>query len=448
MKNTTQTFPSPFKQGFAIEFILIAIAYALLFFKVTAIMSPVAVLVLLYVILRCNIFENIFSFMFFLPNIAGYYFNPIGIPHVGGIVRYLGLALLLALLVLRKGEIKSVFKGLVPLLVMLALFVVSVVTTSGGDHAVPKLYSTIRHGIMWFLAFAFMYSNQEKFNFSKLGMFFIVLAIFLIPLSLVNNGIAGPSGLFDFSFLRYQTHEDFFVADEELDFHISYQGAGFLLLQGLGVFMIDTRKYKLPLMLFILGIITLSLLYVGSRQAIVSIFVISIVWAVLNNRGEKNKTIGGIIVRLLIFFVIIGVSLYVIEMLTAENGLFYSVVDEGFIEGGGRGDWLLSGMQQFSENPIWGVGFGRYKIFGRYGSYPHNMFVELLCETGLFGFGISVLLAIVSVIRTKKAVFPFIFLWMAAFLRSMASEELSINILVFVILFALTSVPTDSSQSR
>ena len=140
-----------------------------------------------------------------------------------------------------------------------------------------------------------------------------------------------------------------------------------------------------------------------------------------------------------LLLVILG-SLFIISILTVEEGLLSSVAQEGYIEGGGRGAWLLSGVDQFLSNPIWGVGYGRFVIFGEYGSYPHNLFVELLCETGLVGFSIAMVLAIRTGLRVKESALPFLTLFLAYFLRSMASGSLSLNIIVFAMLFAMFSL--------
>jgi O-antigen ligase len=351
-------------------------------------------------------------------------------------------------------------KGLFPLILLLLLFTISVYTTFGGDHAEPKLINTIRHGLTLFFAYSFLFSNTEKFDFAKLGVLYIVLAIFLVPMSIPVNGIEGPTDLFDFGFLRYQTHEEFIDVVEVDDdaFHIQYQNTGFLLLMGFGVFMIESKKNKLWQILLILAIVSLALLYTGSRQAIVSIFVMAFVWAFIINRDNtstnlyrfiRNSTSANfykLIGRWFAIILVVGVTYYIIGFLTEEEGLLESVVDEGYVEGAGRGDWLMAGVDQFLSHPVFGVGYGRFIVFNMYGSYPHNLFIELLCETGLVGFSIAMVLGVFAAIKNRKVFKPFLLLWLAYFLRSMASGEISLNIYVFVILFALSSAKYNEIQ--
>ena len=406
---------------------------------------------LLYAIIRCNLYENIFCFIVFFPYIAGYIFNTVGISGVGGAMKYSGLAILFVTVMMGKAKLTNVLQGLWPLFVLLFLFILSVNTTTGGDYAGPKLSATIRHGFVLFFAFAFLFSNLEKFNFTKLGVLFIVLSTVLLPLSIVTNGISGPSDLFDFAFLRHQTEEDLF---SEYNFHIGYQVSGFLMVQGLGFFLTASKKNHIPLIIvvLILGAMLLALLYGGSRQAILSFLIIVFLWVLLANHNtpslhinEKklSKRVFRVFKWLLFLLITLVVFYYVLNILTEEEGLLNSVAEEGFVEGGGRGEWLMSGIRQFLEHPIWGVGYGRFMVYNYYGSYPHNLFIELLCETGLIGFTIGVILLFITSVRSRKMLLPIMFLWLAYFLRAMVSEDISMNITVFVILFALSSANND-----
>jgi O-antigen ligase len=53
------------------------------------------------------------------------------------------------------------------------------------------------------------------------------------------------------------------------------------------------------------------------------------------------------------------------------------------------------GIELFKENPLWGIGFGqfgKYSIFKDSLFYPHNMLLQLLCEFGIIGFSIFILI--------------------------------------------------------
>ena len=443
------------KRFYLIELALIAISFMALFTKTLPI-TMIATIMLLYAIIRCNIYENTFGFIVFFPYIAGYIFNTIGVSSVGGAMKYLGLAVLFMIVVMRKAKLNNVLQGLWPLLVLLFLFILSVNTTTGGDYANPKLSSTIRHGLSLFFAFAFLFSNLEKFDFNKLGVLFIVLSTVLLPLSIVANNISGPSDIYDFSFLRHQTEEEALI---EYDFHIGYQVSGFLMIQGLGFFLTGIKKNRISIIVagLVLGSALLALLYGGSRQAVVSYFIIVFLWVLLAyinktsstaNRKTLSQKIFQFFKWLFLLFGFVAVTYYVLNILTAEEGLLNSLAEEGFVEGGGRGEWLMSGINQFLEHPVWGVGYGRFMVYNYYGSYPHNLFIELLSETGLVGFTVAAVLVLIATLRSRKYLLPFLYLWLAYFSRSMASEDISMNITVFVILFAMISADYGAKPTK
>ena len=436
-----------------LELVFIAISMLALF--KTLPITELTIVFLVYAIIRCNLYENVFSFIVFFPYIAGNIFNAIGVSSIGGAMKYSGLVVLFVLVALRIAKLKNITQGIWPLLVLLLLFFLSVNTTIGGDYANRKLSSTIRHGIILFFGFSFMFSNLKKFDFVKLGVLFIVLSSFMLPLAIVANGISGPTNLFDFSFLRYQTEEDFF---NEYGFHIGYQAVGFLMVQGVGFFLTGIKKYKIPNIS--VGLILVSVLavlvYAGSRQAIVAYFIIVFVWILFAQQG-KSLFVNGVISKkrvlelfkwLFLLLGIIVVTYYVVNLLTGDEGLLNSLAEEGFVEGGGRGEWLMSGVNQFLEHPVWGVGYGRFMVYNYYGSYPHNLFVELLCETGLVGFTVAAVLVLIATLRSRKYLLSFLYLWLAYFSRSMASEDISMNITVFVILFAMISADYDAKPTE
>jgi O-antigen ligase len=197
-------------------------------------------------------------------------------------------------------------------------------------------------------------------------------------------------------------------------YYISYQFPGAYVLQGIGIFLMRYRRSRaIPVFLFAIGLVII--LYAGARQMIISIFLVLLIWVLLT-----FKRTGIMIGAALILLVPI-----VYAASSTLSTLFESTVEEGYVEGGGRGLWLLAGVQLFLDRPILGVGFGRYNLLGNYDTYPHNLFVEILCELGVVGF--VVLLAVFGITekgrfyyihrpifcsRISRAAFsPFLFCW-------------------------------------
>lgn len=99
----------------------------------------------------------------------------------------------------------------------------------------------------------------------------------------------------------------------------------------------------------------------------------------------------------------------------------------------------MRGLELFLQNPVTGVGFGRYSLWGNYGNYPHNLFIEILCELGIIGFLFISAFTLSALKGTKHLWGRYIYFFLVLFLASMASGGMESNIVVFSFLFALPS---------
>lgn len=77
-----------------------------------------------------------------------------------------------------------------------------------------------------------------------------------------------------------------------------------------------------------------------------------------------------------------------------------SIADRNF-RIGSRGTLFKLALLEFKKSPITGMGPGSYSL--KYGMYPHSVFLELLCETGLIGSLILLSLILYAFIRLLRA---------------------------------------------
>lgn len=88
------------------------------------------------------------------------------------------------------------------------------------------------------------------------------------------------------------------------------------------------------------------------------------------------------------------------------------------IQIGSRGTLFKLAIKEFQKSPITGMGPMGYTV--KYGMYPHNIPLELLCETGLAGFVplmLLILWAIVNLLRFgwKQKYVRYFFLFLTAY---------------------------------
>lgn len=89
------------------------------------------------------------------------------------------------------------------------------------------------------------------------------------------------------------------------------------------------------------------------------------------------------------------------------------------IQIGSRGTLFKLAVKEFQKSPITGMGPMGYTV--KYGMYPHNILLELLCETGLAGFITLMLLifcAVINLLRSgwKQKHVRYFFLFLIAYM--------------------------------
>ncbi|MGH6913214.1 MAG: O-antigen ligase family protein, partial [Geminicoccales bacterium] len=59
-------------------------------------------------------------------------------------------------------------------------------------------------------------------------------------------------------------------------------------------------------------------------------------------------------------------------------------------------------LERWFEAPFFGWGIGEFKLLYGVYRYPHNLFIEMLMEEGVVGFGLLVALASLAVVRAWR----------------------------------------------
>jgi len=417
-----------------IEIIVILALVVDLFIKMLPVI-PIGIIILVYLAVRCNKWERVFMFLMYYPWVVGYVLGAVGYSGLGGWFKVIAVIMVIYMIATNQKPMRNAWRAILPFGLLMIFFSVSVLLTTGGDYSLKKLSNTFIDGSLAIIAFLIFFTKQREFDISKMGVFYILISALLLRMSLFTDNISGPSKFLDFGFLRIQ--QDIFDTDS---FHIGYQNIGFVCVQGLAFYLmtlktnIDVNRIIIPL----LG--ALIILYCGSRQAILSVFIIFILWFIQlrnkkNNAGIRTVVIvGGLVLMSLLM-----------QILVSDEGVLYSVASEGYVEGGSRGLHLMRGIELFEQNPVFGVGFGRFDMWGEYGVYPHNIIVEILAEMGIVGLVLIFVLLLNCIFKNRKAFMFILFLFMALFLRSMASGGLDSNIILFSLLFAMPAFKMDIS---
>lgn len=419
-----------------IELVLITLTFISLFIHV---IPPVlfATLCLLIMFLRLDVLGIILICIYAAPKLAGAIFHIYQLPGIGGALIVLPPLLIIYKCFITRDLKFETSRNVFPAFLLFFSYLLISVVIWGNSWSTIKLLYTVINGVIALLAYVTIFSNYKECNFIKTGLYFFLCAFLLLLLSpLFNHGL-GPRGLLDFAYLRQQNGE---WGDMEVSGIIAYQQVGFIAVLGLGTFMLEELKGNINTMFIFLALLlsTFAALYAGARQFfIIAIFNV-IIWAFF---GKSN------IMSLKIWLSLLSIiiTLLLINILFSADGLMNNVLTDGYLEASLREEHIKQGMQDFSNHPFVGIGYGCFTLDGDFGGYPHNLIVEILAELGIVGlilFWGPLLLPLKYIITKVK---PCSYLMIVYFLRSMASGGLDTNIFLFSFIIASYAVFTSSS---
>ena len=166
-----------------------------------------------------------------------------------------------------------------------------------------------------------------------------------------------------------------------------------------------------------------------SRKAFLLMVIGCMIVVVMKNYDKIN--IIQSIFKIIGILVIIGILMSVISHISIFSGVqerlgqFFSLftgngdLDSGIVN---RQEMVQIGFQSWKENPIFGVGLNCTRIILKQimgiDSYMHNNYIELLCATGVVGFGlyysmhIYILRSLLKYRRYNRRYFVFGIMWL------------------------------------
>lgn len=175
-----------------------------------------------------------------------------------------------------------------------------------------------------------------------------------------------------------------------------YLGNGFVVLWALMQFEKNKKiKNKYITELIIIGV---SLTMIGKRGMLIFVILTVGIFSVITKSNNLKNAIPVIIKYIFIAFLIVAILVIaaytIIPQLMITFERFFSNADISDMSSGRSKMWLYA-ITLFSENPVVGIGwFGyreAYESAWFHGSLfqqldTHNVYLQLLCETGLIGF--------------------------------------------------------------
>ena len=357
------------------------------------------------------------------------------IPIYGMLILLLGLFLMRDLVI---NLFKTHFSAILSILATLGMFGIFYAIGPQDAFSRNKYFSMFSHGMLMVVAF-FAFDRSKNIEAEKLAKLLIVTTICMFSF-IIGEFDLQPQGLFNYNWFRDQLLTIWDMAGDRNTI-ITYQQIGMMALFSLAIYLSQIQLQRGPMFFFVLCTAQLALVS-GCRQAIVGIaIVITFRFAVfrLSNLYKKN------LLRKIVWMTFGLILAYLVFMFVAQH--LQSDYITNTLE---EGDYIRERIYElaygiFLQYPITGAGLGGYHHITDY-TYPHNFFLELLCETGLIGFTISLLILVIPLIRNKQGLLHinlsnqfFFLILLGSFVRVMVSSDLTESIELFSAVIAITS---------
>lgn len=217
-----------------------------------------------------------------------------------------------------------------------------------------------------------------------------------------------------------------------------------LMIEVSRILAADKVKKRQILLLILL---TVALLMTGKRGHI--IFAGAAIFVVYWYYNEKKRRLLKVF-RILIAGVYIGTVFFsVFPELGVFIERFRQQISEGNILTNRWMFWELA-IQKFLEEPITGIGWGQFLAESHeildYQAHVHNVYIQLLCETGIVGFSIYVLWMLINL---KRILHLFLFArkyWCDVPEKIRRLLIFSLSVQIFFVLYSFTGNPLYDSM--
>lgn len=393
--------------------------------------SIVIVFILLLTQMYClNKYDASMLFILY-GTIIGAFFVQQGVRFIG--VLFIIPSLLFLLYDLR-AKLNLLFHIFTPVLVVIIYFVFSILITSGGDFAFSKLTTTLLNLTYYIIALSHFFLFRSKHNGVNLSLMICIYCLFVIHFMNETIGYLPVIDNLLSSFGGFRDEISIYKYNEENAFTFNYQMVGTMSCLALCMLQMKDNYISKRLSKYVLYALTFFIvLFSTSRQSLLAYLILSAIFVYKQNQSKIY----------VLFITTLGIGIFIYWISTLDmNSVQFLLGDNEFTSTGSRNLIMNTAFDNFIESPFYGVGFGRFSYMGEYGLNEHNLFVELLAETGIVGLLMFFLISYLPLKRKNKFIIdnseliPIWGIYVTYFVRYMISSDLreSIILLVLVLL--------------
>ena len=369
---------------------------------------------------------------------------------LGGIIRALypfipiyGILLVFMGLFLLRDYIMDAFtkniKGLLCLLAVFVLFYIYYLVGPQTKFATDKMINIITNGSLFYISYVCLCKSKKIHN-EVMTHLLLLSTIFFFVASKALAPIGSPRTIIDFAWYR-----EHFIADSKMVF---YQTVGMNALIALlfyygqkGCHFFTFRS----LMLLVTG--TYLTLMSGARQSVLGL-VFLLPFAYFLQAPQNSRAFLKIANRLVVMMICAFILFQLLEMMNIPyfSQFFDDRSNSSVEEKINRGTNYSEAYNIIENNLAEGTGLGGYNYITK-NAYPHNFFLEMLCECGLFGLFMFLFIVVIYIymnpvkftLMTHNKTLFFV-IYSPLFLTNMISGDFTNSIVLFSALFSTSII--------
>jgi hypothetical protein len=371
----------------------------------------VLLLFLLIYLITIEKIEIAISFAIILPPLLGNLFQVFNIPFPGAFFSIIFASILSFryFIYLKTWNLGQIVKYITPIVLTCIMFYLFTGDTDNSNSKITGLLITL-----CYTPFLIFITRSDKVSMDRLAPVFIIYALLMIRIAYDFYGYASPLGLFDFTSFRLGGYAN--VRDDVT--HVNYQNVGIAALM--------SSSYWLSTRTKISNLLDWIIILSGARQAMLGFIIIIGFWLLCRNGKFSFK--GAVY-----FTLFLVASIFFLQSLNVE------FIAEMFNDSNNIDRDYTYPLFVIANNYLTGIGFGNYydPVYDLY--FAHNLFLEVLSEMGIIGF----ILLFFPLLRFSfsnhhdfsqrfKNGALSLLIFLPYFIRSMISDDLSRNIIVFI----------------
>ncbi len=392
-------------------------------------LSPIALLCILLSLVNLNRSTLGFVFLFILPPLLGTLFNVLGIQFPAFYICFLIAVLFWRPSLFNPKGMKEILSTF--FLMWLAFFLWYLIGPRNSYSGQKIIYITMM-GLATIFGWKQLFIRGD-IQYARLAQFMGLFSFCFICIGIDFFFRSTPASILDFDFIR-SSYMELVHVQEEMPF--TYHTIGVNAMLGVA-FLLSKKDSKLNILLrlSLLAVLLFLIIISQARQALLGFVLIVVIKSLISSGASRFKRFVGVVLALVFMA-------SVVTYVSMSSDVYETSKNASSVEDVVNRDYD-DAIEMIVNNPIIGTGLGGYSKTGER-HYPHNLFLELLCEMGLLGTMVVLSITFIPIIMnrsrwliTTNSGIVFLMIVIPFFIRYMASGDLiaSIELLTMLIVY-------------